>query len=345
MVHLMGRSKGFISRISRLERGKLRFPTLALVMDYLRVCRASFAELVPLLDSYTQKPVPLDQAGRERVAEFVRRLPAPVAAGLDRYDIKTAAGSRVSAEAVLEPDERVLRIRKQAQAWLEWGRLDQVLNKEMDNLGVLPLVGVRKFVFDYGHKLWRILKQTRSKPGQLLSGRQKSREARLTEAEAKALAAGVVPIEGLRLIRDRTISLFKEMAKTGQLDHLPSVEQALGVAKPLSLLFRGGKAQAATVAVAARADGIRDPRLLFEIQNRVAKQMTAAGIVGDRFTRFFHWLQRLLPIALETQPGSEERARRTEALVNATRDPKTAGRVAQMYFTEFEKWRGRLFGA
>ncbi|MFO7676485.1 MAG: hypothetical protein R6X12_09245 [bacterium] len=38
LAHLMGRESGFYSRLSQLEHGRLRRPTLGLIADYLRAC-------------------------------------------------------------------------------------------------------------------------------------------------------------------------------------------------------------------------------------------------------------------------------------------------------------------
>jgi transcriptional regulator with XRE-family HTH domain len=50
--------------VSRLETFEHSNPTLGLVADYLRTCRASFADLADLLNAYTSKPRPVEQRGR-----------------------------------------------------------------------------------------------------------------------------------------------------------------------------------------------------------------------------------------------------------------------------------------
>ena len=52
LAHVMGRKLGFHQRLSRLESGKLKRPSLRLVADYLRACRASFADTLPMLGRY-----------------------------------------------------------------------------------------------------------------------------------------------------------------------------------------------------------------------------------------------------------------------------------------------------
>jgi transcriptional regulator with XRE-family HTH domain len=56
LAHLMGREPSFYSHLSRLEHGRFKYPSLVLVADYLRACRASFSDLLPVLSTYTDRP-------------------------------------------------------------------------------------------------------------------------------------------------------------------------------------------------------------------------------------------------------------------------------------------------
>ena len=53
---MMGQKPSYNAHLSQLERGQVPSPSLALVADYLRACRASFADLLPVLSTYTDKP-------------------------------------------------------------------------------------------------------------------------------------------------------------------------------------------------------------------------------------------------------------------------------------------------
>ena len=52
LVHIIGRKPGSQGRITRLESGRLKHPTLGLVADYLQACRASFTDILPMLERY-----------------------------------------------------------------------------------------------------------------------------------------------------------------------------------------------------------------------------------------------------------------------------------------------------
>ena len=45
LAHLMGREQTYYSHLSRLEHGRVRYPSLVLVADFLRACRASFEDV------------------------------------------------------------------------------------------------------------------------------------------------------------------------------------------------------------------------------------------------------------------------------------------------------------
>jgi len=51
-----GKGAGMVA--SRLERGEIPYPSLGLIVDYLRACGAGFRELADLLGPATMKPVP-----------------------------------------------------------------------------------------------------------------------------------------------------------------------------------------------------------------------------------------------------------------------------------------------
>ena len=54
---LMGRQgKGNHQLIGKVERGKAAYPSLGFIADYLRACRASFADIRDVLDRYTARP-------------------------------------------------------------------------------------------------------------------------------------------------------------------------------------------------------------------------------------------------------------------------------------------------
>jgi hypothetical protein len=297
------------------------------------------AELLPVFDRYTARRTRLAEAGAEAVRQATSVLPAKMASALQSYDIKTTAARELAGERQLGPDQRELRVRRQAQAWIERGRLDRVVHQQMDNLGVLPLLVVRKAAFDYAHRLWRILRTTRSASGQKPGRRRKPREVRLAEAEQQALELGVIPAPGLELIARVTTALFEQMERLGELDVLPGLAAVPYIQKPLSSFcrVRGSGSGAVVAGLPYRAEYLSAVRL------DAVRQLEAAGIRGDQMRRYLQWFGQLEAVALATESGSDERARRVEQLVSAARDQAQACQVAETYLAAFERWRPRLF--
>jgi transcriptional regulator with XRE-family HTH domain len=334
LAERMGRGKGFAGRLSRLERGGLRYPSVALVADYLRACRSSFAAVAPLLDRYTARPPTRTDAGRARVMKLIRTLPEPLAGALNRYDLKTAAGRKPAPD----PARRELRVRRQARAWFERNVLDRAINAEMDRLGVLPVLVVRKLAFDYAHRVWRILRATRPGP---TPGRAAARADRLARAEAAALREELIPRAGLELVRDRAATLFAAMESEGALDRPPTAEEARAASLPLA---RCGRPPAGPVRTIATNAAVR-AKYLDAVRLEVGRWLATEIADADTRLRAFNWLPVLAPVAIVTAPGSAERAELTAPLIKASRNPALARRVAEHYFTVFERWRGKLFPA
>ena len=75
LAQAMGRTgKGRACIVSRMEKGKVRYPSLGLIADFLRACRAGFSDIADVLDLYTDLPTTQQQVyGRAlvKVAESV----------------------------------------------------------------------------------------------------------------------------------------------------------------------------------------------------------------------------------------------------------------------------------
>ena len=78
MAVLMDRQgSGAHVQFARLEQGKVRYPSINLIADFLRACGSGFEDLLDLLKHYTSQPPVLRQKGDARVAELLKSLPEP----------------------------------------------------------------------------------------------------------------------------------------------------------------------------------------------------------------------------------------------------------------------------
>ena len=342
LARLMGRVPSrYQAQIARIERARTAFPTLAFIADYLRACRASFADIEDVLDTYTSRaPVP-DREGRRRVQRFTRTLPVPVAKEIENYDIRTAVARRFSGRKPLAPDKRELRARRLAAAWFHRNKLDAWLNQAVNDIGVLPVLAVRFPIFAFGHKVWRILKQTRTAPGVIRrpDKKRRTREQLLDEAERKAVeqARGVVPASGFRYVRDTVSGLFALMESKGEFEWVPTATQAVHIPRPTRLRRPRGRTMGDIKGI--DPGHLRRARLMSHLQTLVNKRMEQERIDDDRRLRYLRWLPRVALIAQETEDNPKERTRRTGKLTRVTSNPKQARRIAQWFYEEYEKWR------
>jgi transcriptional regulator with XRE-family HTH domain len=238
LAYMMGHRPGYRGYLSKLELGKLRFPTLALVADYLRACRASFSDLVPLLSEYTNRPPVRETPVREKVLAELKPLGGWEAVRLEVYDRKVGDS--------LISDARVRAARKQARAAGERRLLDRLMKDEVNRLGVKPTMLVRKAAHDYARMVWKAMRLTEGRrregeeskgkgkgtsqgaeggaansevkveqaKGRRKTGRpRKTREQRLAEAKARIrrLAPRTLPVKALKQIQDKLVKLFEDV--------------------------------------------------------------------------------------------------------------------------------------
>jgi transcriptional regulator with XRE-family HTH domain len=93
----MGRKgKGAHTLVGNLERARVKHPTLGLVADFLRACRAKLSDIADIIDQYTSQPLVAEKRGTEAVQEFVDKLPEPLAREASHCDFKVEASRRFS---------------------------------------------------------------------------------------------------------------------------------------------------------------------------------------------------------------------------------------------------------
>ncbi|MEO0078252.1 MAG: helix-turn-helix transcriptional regulator, partial [candidate division WOR-3 bacterium] len=178
------------SFISRLERGALANPSLRVVIDFLRACKADPTE----------------------VAEaFKRWLSIPLSVPEHRAGPRTKARPRPEDKANLE-------LRRQA-AWYTLAQvLEYFLHHEFGALGLSPDEPWRKVSARLARRTFRILYETRT-------GDEKQRARRLGRIRAWARSKAL-PEELIEHIGTRVTGLFCDMVKDGDLEWLPSLEDA-----------------------------------------------------------------------------------------------------------------------
>ncbi|HDQ99802.1 MAG TPA: hypothetical protein ENN51_05920 [candidate division WOR-3 bacterium] len=213
----MNRKPSFNLHLSRLENGKLSQPSLRLVADYLRACRASFNDILVPLAQYTNLPPLREKPDREVALAGLAGDYSRDASRLEVYDRKTEAARKRVGQKPVAPAKRAAALSRQLRSAQDQRRLSRVVESEVNRLGVAPTLTVRKLALDYGRMVWRALEQTEEAESrstkQTKRGRpRKTRAERLRDAEAraKALGPGVLTGKAYRQLRTAVERLYED---------------------------------------------------------------------------------------------------------------------------------------
>ncbi len=155
---LMGRQgKGNHRLVGMLERGKVPYPSLGFIADYLRACRASFGDILDLLNAYTLQPTVLEQRGYKRVRSLAEKLSWSVAGAVEKYDRHV-----VRAKLTTEPvRKRLARVRAYARGQEAQRQLNRLVESELAAAGLGPVSPAAVYLRTYARKLWRLVSRSK----------------------------------------------------------------------------------------------------------------------------------------------------------------------------------------
>ncbi len=298
------------SVVSQFERGRRTNPSFQLVLDFLRVCRATPGDLTQLLERYMSVPV---------------EVPARPGAGRPR-------GPRIPKE-----DPAVRALREAAALIALRQQLEDVLHVELHEMGVPPGSPVRQSAVVFGRRVFRVLFDARGKEKDNRQGRQDEgmtetdREGRqdrqrdqpgadrgaergLKRARKSAAARGV-PAQAVDGIEARVKGLFGEMAGRGDLDRLPDEAEA----RRMTTKFRTD-AQMCRAEYAARADAAVEEfmRRARPIRAAAERLVIESGVTDNRVGNYRSMVTGFLNVARTTAPGTPERQRKLEQMIGVS---------------------------
>ncbi len=305
--------------VSKLESGRYDNPGLGLVADYLRACRASFADIADLLNAYTSKPRPDEQRGRRAVAKVSADLPVKTANAVLSYDIKTTHARRASGEPPLPAEERVRRVLNLAAAATRRKRLDIFVKYLLDEVGHGFCFTERQFVDRFARKVWGVLTSTRGKE-------QRLRVRRMARLMGDGIVAHVLPEAKVRLVRDQVTELFRAMEMTGKLATVPRPARSGPKRRPLEP--KPGRLTPAMIAREANiSEGLGPVMAAIQTKDRPA---------GEAVT-WYTWLTLLAGTAYDTQPGSPEREQVLADALKDRPDQEQARKFAELALDGLDK--------
>jgi transcriptional regulator with XRE-family HTH domain len=325
----MGRNgRKFQPYICQLEKGRIPYPSINLLADYLRACGRSFADITAVLDAYTSQPPVPEKRGDLAVREEVAALPAPIQREVLYQDIDESVARRFAGKAPEPAADRVLRARRRAALVAQRLEVERTVNRGLTlaNLGTVPSHTVRIHLTNYGHAVFRILKRTRkSKP--------ERRAAQL--AEAPALLQGVVPDQAIEFVQTAITDLFRKMEMTGELERLPE-------AGPTKAEAREEFKRVVNAHTEARR------KLMEQLTNEVRPMLAAAGVPENRRDPYMMTVRHFCHISDCFDPNTPEQAKAIEEdladarLKQLGRDPALARKVGEFTLRRYGELKSEL---
>jgi len=325
----MGRNgRKFQPYICQLEKGRVPYPSVNLVADYLRACGRGFADVAAVLDAYASQPPVPEKRGDLAVREEVADLPSPIQREVLYQDIDESVARRFAGKAPEPPADRVLRARRRAALVAQRLAVDRTINRGLTlaNLGTVPGYTLRIHLVNYGHAVFRILKRTRrSNP--------ERRAAQL--AEAPAALRGTVPDQAIKFVESAITDLFRKMEMAGELDSLPE-------AGPTKAEVRDQFRQAKDAQAAARR------RLMEQLTNEVRPMLAAAGVPENRYDTYFMTVRHYCHISDWFDPGTPEQAKAIQEhladarMIQLGRDPALAREVGEFTLRRYGELKSAL---
>jgi hypothetical protein len=195
--------------VGGLERGTFGNPTLGLVADYLRACRASFVDIADLLEAYTSKPTVLEQRGYKRVRSLAGKLPPKVWDAVRRYDDKVTRSLRKP-----EPEgRRLARAEAYARSQDAQRRLDDAVAEELSRAGIDSGAVAAFRLRLYARKFWGVLNRTKG-------GHKRKLKQKLEELSRWAGESGLSSLPVFAPLSAR----ITELANASEPDRPPSTQ-------------------------------------------------------------------------------------------------------------------------
>ena len=343
LARAMGRAgKSAGNLVSRLERGDERYPSLGLVADLLRGCRAGFKDILDVLDAYTDLPTTEQKVFSRALAKVAASVPQKWQSQVAHYD-RNFEHPKVAPRPGTEqpmPDrmKRLERARKMAAAARRRYLYGQFLTGILNEPGYDPAMTVRKPLFDHGLEWFGIHLETRR-------SRARTREQRLVRSEAEFARASQLSLPMVRRVQDAVRRHFAEMEMRGDLDWLPELSLDEYEARLLAPARKQGTRQQLREEYLRKFAEYETARkaAVEQVWDEVQPLLDEAGVPKERRTVYRGAVGTCCAAALRTEPGSAEERRQIEEYILEPRwirlglDTAFAQRIAGIVLARFRE--------
>jgi len=343
MTALMDReTPGAHAQLSRLERGKMPYPTFNFVMDYLRTCGARTDDVADVLDVYLREPPALRQKGDARVAEVLKSLPKAEQRAMLAWERATT--ERQEQRAAVEPERKKPRVEtaKQRVFRVVWSFIHANWNEVFEQKLFEAMLALkdevprsrRKDACNHARRFFGILTRYYRQEAR----RQGAFERVRRQAAEDGLSDRVVA----ELITAATAA-HHELAISGRLDWQPTEEEII---KQRGHAPRVEKVET-RLELAESEPGLARNRTLSLIRS-LAIQAVAGKLDKLRLAHhqgkeyYYHWIDRLIPIADKHGTDSPEWQAEVEATVPKLHDQQVAREAAALIADVYNRWKAKL---
>ncbi|MBN2465546.1 helix-turn-helix domain-containing protein [candidate division WOR-3 bacterium] len=367
MAVMMDRqTPGGHAQLSRLERGRMSFPTFNFVMDYLRTCGARSSDVADLLDTYLSQPPVLKQKGDAAVAELLKVLPkaeqramlkwekgmvaAREARGLPLLSRGLALLSAEENSACTHPGQNGGRTRPKKRpetdrqrvfriVWsfihANWNEVfEQKLYEAMLKLKDEVPRSRRRDACGFGRRFFGILTR--------YYRRESRRTSALERVEREAKQEGFSN-RVVAMLRDAANLAYRELLLSGSLDWQPTEEEIIKkhghAPKVEKAETRLEMDEASPVFESNKVLSLIDSLAIAAVGGRLDK-MKVAHYHGQEY--YFRWINELVAVAHAHGTDSPEWQASIEKWTPKLPVPEFVSEAAQMVAEIYNRWKVRL---
>ncbi|MEO0071587.1 MAG: helix-turn-helix transcriptional regulator [candidate division WOR-3 bacterium] len=326
-------SKSYHHILQRLEKGKIKSPSINLIAQYLAGCGASFADIIDILNRATKVPLKTGTEGAALLTQATETLPEPLKTEVREVD-------RHLSKLKIEPiEKRLNRAKRMAQNRIIRTLLEDTLYQiitapEAKEIEFEKLAGLCHL----GRKLFSIFKRTRN---------NLARRTRLMEKLIRRAKYQDLPESGVSTVLEKINHLFQEMEENGIFEEnftwqklpedwlKPLLPAPVRAEKRIVLEREKGRIQREKERAGV---GIT----IFLEMNR---QLKVENL--DHKTRgwVMEFINRLFKIAVELDSNPLEMERRFAELLSQSPDPDLAQKTLDLFKTTYPKYRQKAINS
>jgi len=343
MAMLMDRQgSGAHVQLARLERGKIRYPSINLIADYLRACGSGFEDLLDLMKPYPAQPPALKEKADAAVAELLKSLPKPEQRAMLKWEKATA--ERREAKAAAQPEKKKPRVETDRQrvfriVWsfihANWNEVfEQRLYETMLALKDEVPRSERKHACRHARRFFGILTR--------YYRHEARRQGAFERVKRRAAQDGFSERVVSELMAAATAA-HHELAVSGRLDWQPTQEE---IVKQRGHAPKVEKAET-RLQMAELAPGLERNKTLGLIHSlaisAVATKLEKLRLAHNKGKEYYYyWIDRLIPIADAHGTDSPEWKAMVEEWVPKLHDQQVAREAAVLIADIFNRWKVKL---